>query len=298
MTTKVFVGNLAFRTTDQALQEAFSKCGEVKSGVIITRGRRSLGYGFVEFQTAEQAIAAVEKMNKAELFGRQVKAELAKDPAERPATSEGSGEPGPAKRRKRAAPREANTTNDTTNAPSFPGNAATDTGAKEDGGDERAGRRKRTRKPKTEGNTGTAPSPATSPSKQKIPSKTTLFVANLPFSIDDAQLATVFEGTKMKSAHVVRTRTGRSRGYGFVEFETELDQNEALKNTNGKEVSGVNGTRNISVTISNSVASSTAIETAPTTTTTTTTTATPSKPEATPDETKKDEVPTTATSNS
>jgi len=66
MSTKVFVGNLAFRTTDQALVEAFGKHGEVKSGVIITRGRRSLGYGFVEFATSEQAAASVDKMNKAE----------------------------------------------------------------------------------------------------------------------------------------------------------------------------------------------------------------------------------------
>jgi len=64
-----------------------------------------------------------------------------------------------------------------------------------------------------------------------------------------------FSGTKLKAAHVVRTRTGRSRGYGFVEFETEADQLEALKTCNGKDVVGANGSRTISVTISNSVGS-------------------------------------------
>jgi RNA recognition motif-containing protein len=106
MSTKVFVGNLAFRTTDQALTEAFGKHGEVKSGVIITRGRRSLGYGFVEFATAEQAAAAVDKMKGAEIAGRQIKVELAKDISDIPEGAEGNegneGNDGPAKRRRRA----------------------------------------------------------------------------------------------------------------------------------------------------------------------------------------------------
>jgi len=257
MSTKVFVGNLAFRTTDQALQEAFSKCGEVKSGVIITRGRRSLGYGFVEFLSAEHAAASVDKMNKAEIFGRQIKVELAKDPSERPPPSEGGGEPGPAKRRRRAPGPPRDSSDATTTSP---GSAGTRTGASE-GGDGEGSRKPRFRKIKTEGTVPsdgnpTSPPATPAPPKQRIPSKTTLFVANLPFSIDDEQLAKVFEGCKMKSAHVVRTRTGRSRGYGFVEFESETDQSEALKTINGKQVEGANGTRNISVTISNSVASS------------------------------------------
>jgi len=259
MSSKVFVGNLAFRTTDQALQEAFSKCGEVKSGVIITRGRRSLGYGFVEFATTEQAVAAVEKMNRAEIFGRQVKVELAKDPAERPPPSEGSGgEPGPARRRKRAHEGETASTTTTT---------TTSTGSSDTSAPiETEARRRRGKKPRNDdasaepsttavGNAGPR-SPPEKP-KEKVPSKTTLFVANLPFSIDDEQLSKVFADTKLKAAHVVRTRTGRSRGYGFVEFENEADQTEALRICNGKEVVGTNGNRNISVTISNSVGSST-----------------------------------------
>jgi len=83
-----------------------------------------------------------------------------------------------------------------------------------------------------------------------------LFVANLPFSIDDEQLLAIFKDTKVKAAHVVRTRTGRSRGYGFVEFENEADQQAALKTANGKAVDGgEKGPRNISVSISNSVTS-------------------------------------------
>lgn len=55
-----------------------------KAGVIITRGRRSLGYGFVEFVKPEDAAKSVEIMNKREYLGRPLKVELAKDPSERP----------------------------------------------------------------------------------------------------------------------------------------------------------------------------------------------------------------------
>lgn len=274
MSTKVFVGNLAFRTTDQALQEAFSVCGEVKSGVIITRGRRSLGYGFVEFVSADNAAASVDKMNKTDIFGRQIKVELAKDPAERPPRSEGA-EPGPAKRRRKGRDENGDAPAETQSpVPTEDNQVPSGEGVKRK-------RQRKPRQPKVDENGNPIerapaperaeraerperaervertpkPAPVERIPKEKIPSKTTLFVANLPFSIDDAQLTAIFTGTKVKAAHVVCTRTGRSRGYGFVEFETEADQQEALKTTQGKEVPGLTGPRKISVSISNSVAS-------------------------------------------
>jgi len=268
MSTKVFVGNLAFRTTDQALQEAFSKHGDVKSGVIITRGRRSLGYGFVEFATAEQAAASVDKMNKAEIFGRQIKVELAKDLVERPDQND---EVGPARRRKRAGDdgndasgnRNSNTST-TTNTSTNANNASkgnNNAGNSDKGSDESRRRRKRPARRRNNNenpdnnNNDSAPKSERPPrqpreEKEKVPSKTTLFVANLPFSIDDAQLLAAFSGAKAKAAHVVVTNSGRSRGYGFVEFETEADQLEALKTHNGKAIVGKTGTRNMSVSIS------------------------------------------------
>jgi len=277
MSTKVFVGNLAFRTTDQALQEAFSKHGEVKSGVIITRGRRSLGYGFVEFANAEQAAASVDKMNKADIFGRQIKVELAKDLVERPELND--SEAGPARRRKRAGDdgndnASSNRTTTTTTTSTAKGNANNNSTNANNSGDDNNRRRKRQRKrnPNTTntGNNSNANNANTSSSspaaprterpprvpkerdnREKVPSKTTLFVANLPFSVDDAQLLAAFAGAKAKAAHVVVTNSGRSRGYGFVEFETEADQLEALKTHNGASISGKTGPRNMSVSVSN-----------------------------------------------
>jgi len=91
--------------------------------------------------------------------------------------------------------------------------------------------------------------------KEKIQSKTAVFVANLPFSVDDEGLTKIFEEFNVKTAHVVKTRTGRSRGYGFVDFASEKDQQAAIPAKHNKEVTGNNGkNRQISVTVSHSVA--------------------------------------------
>jgi RNA recognition motif-containing protein len=63
-----------------------------------------------------------------------------------------------------------------------------------------------------------------------------LFVANLPFSVDDAGLAEIFAGLNLKSAHVVRKRNNRSKGFGFVEFNNADDQNKALQAVDKKTV--------------------------------------------------------------
>jgi len=62
--TKVFVGNLDFKTKEPELAAAFGAAGKVIGANIITRGPRSLGYGFVEMETEEDAQKAVQLMNK------------------------------------------------------------------------------------------------------------------------------------------------------------------------------------------------------------------------------------------
>jgi len=50
-----------------------------------------------------------------------------------------------------------------------------------------------------------------------------LFVGNLPFDVNDADLATVLAvaGTVESAKVIVNKKTGRSKGYGFVEMATE-----------------------------------------------------------------------------
>jgi RNA recognition motif-containing protein len=62
-----------------------------------------------------------------------------------------------------------------------------------------------------------------------------LFVGNLPFDVNDADLATVLAvaGTVASAKIVINKKTGRSKGYGFVEMETEEVAAEAIKKFEG-----------------------------------------------------------------
>jgi RNA recognition motif-containing protein len=69
-----------------------------------------------------------------------------------------------------------------------------------------------------------------------------LFVANLPFSVTDEKLKELFSSYKVASAHVVcrryGTTVGRSKGFGFVEFEDQENQLKALEEVQAKEIDG------------------------------------------------------------
>jgi RNA recognition motif-containing protein len=74
MSTKLFVGNLSFKTTEEQLQEAFSKAGTVVSVAIPTdrdTGRKR-GFGFVEMGSEEEAQTAVRDFNGTMLDGREI----------------------------------------------------------------------------------------------------------------------------------------------------------------------------------------------------------------------------------
>jgi RNA recognition motif-containing protein len=268
MTTKVFVGNLAFQTTDQALAEAFQDCGRVKSGVVITRGRRSLGYGFVEFETPDGALEAVKGKNNTQLKGRTLKVELASDNPVRSIDRIGSnpdsrergeqrerGERGERERGERGERERGERGERGENRPSSAAHNMSEPNP--DGSAPRRRRRNNRRRrggkqsggenaPPRENNIPrdpSAPKPSGPPENPRGPrirrrnppnnedrvlSKTAVFVANLPFNVNDAELLQFFKDNNAKAAHVVVTRNGRSRGYGFVDFEFEKDQQTAI----------------------------------------------------------------------
>ena len=74
MNTKLFVGNLSFKTTEQELEEAFSRSGKVVSVALpVDRETgRKRGFGFVEMESAEEAEAAIRDFNGQTLGGRQI----------------------------------------------------------------------------------------------------------------------------------------------------------------------------------------------------------------------------------
>jgi RNA recognition motif-containing protein len=87
MATKLFIGNLAYKTNDDSLKAHFAQCGNVVSASVVMEREtgRSRGFGFVEFATAEEATAAVEKLNGVELDGRALNVSEARERADRPA---------------------------------------------------------------------------------------------------------------------------------------------------------------------------------------------------------------------
>src|SRR5258705_10371309 len=84
MGTKLYVGNLSFRTTSDELRDAFAAVGNVESASVIEDRDtgRSRGFAFVEMATAEEAAAAIEQFNGKEFGGRNLTVNEAKPRAE------------------------------------------------------------------------------------------------------------------------------------------------------------------------------------------------------------------------
>lgn len=86
MSKKLFVGSLAWATTDDSLQAHFATVGTVASAKVVTDrdSGRSRGFGFVEFDDDKEADAAVEKLNNSELDGRTITVNEARPKEDKP----------------------------------------------------------------------------------------------------------------------------------------------------------------------------------------------------------------------
>lgn len=82
---KIYVGNLPFDTSIEELRELFAAHGEVKEVYFPTEAGtgRLRGFAFVEMPVAEEAAAAIEATNGAELGGRTLKVNEARPRHER-----------------------------------------------------------------------------------------------------------------------------------------------------------------------------------------------------------------------
>ena len=80
MSTKLYVGNLAFQTTSQELQQLFGQAGTVQSASVVEDRDtgRSRGFAFVEMSTQEEADSAIQQFNGKEVGGRALKVNEAK----------------------------------------------------------------------------------------------------------------------------------------------------------------------------------------------------------------------------
>ena len=93
MGTKLYVGNLSFKSTEEDLVELFSQAGEAKSVKIITDAYsgQSRGFGFVEMGTDEEAQKAVEMFNGKDYLGRALTVNEARPQERRPGGGGGGG---------------------------------------------------------------------------------------------------------------------------------------------------------------------------------------------------------------
>ena len=74
MSKRLFVGSIAWGTTDAALKKHFEQVGSVESANVIMdkMSGRSKGFGFVEMASDADAQSAVEKLNGSSLDGRNI----------------------------------------------------------------------------------------------------------------------------------------------------------------------------------------------------------------------------------
>ncbi len=86
MSTKLFVGNLSFDTTENDLQDAFAAHGTVvEANLMMDRMTgKPRGFGFVTMSTPEEAQNAITALHGANLGGRNLTVNVARPREERP----------------------------------------------------------------------------------------------------------------------------------------------------------------------------------------------------------------------
>ena len=93
MGTKLYVGNLSFRTTSEELRDAFAAAGTVESASVIEDRDtgRSRGFGFVEMASKEEGEKAIEQFNGTDLAGRNLTVNEARPREDRGGRGGGGG---------------------------------------------------------------------------------------------------------------------------------------------------------------------------------------------------------------
>ena len=93
MSNKLYVGNLAFQTTSEELQQLFAQAGTVESASVVEDRMtgRSRGFAFVEMSSKEEATAAINQFNGKEISGRALTVNEAKPRENRSVGGRGFG---------------------------------------------------------------------------------------------------------------------------------------------------------------------------------------------------------------
>lgn len=275
--TKVFIGNLAFATREEALTKAFADLNiNLHSVNVVVKRGRSMGYGFVEIDEKDYE-TAYEKLHKSQLDSRTINLEKAtstnsnkqtkkprkprpnkrRTPKAAAGSDENSAKPatdsatpaGAAKKKTKRRPRKPTVKKSTDKNPVEGQATVVESGSGAPAGSSKAAPgapgatgAKKTRPRKT-------PAQKRAPSTQKRELSTTeLYVANIPFSLTDEELKQEFAQFGCVSATVIVNSYGKNkgksnRGYGFVKVDTEENQKAAIEQDKKLKI----GERDISI---------------------------------------------------
>ena len=101
MSTKLFVGNLSFKITENDLQDAFAACGTVvETNIMMDRMTgRPRGFAFISMSTPEEAQKAIDTLNGKDMDGRALTVNVARPREDRPPGGGGGGGGGRGPRR-------------------------------------------------------------------------------------------------------------------------------------------------------------------------------------------------------
>ncbi len=93
MSNKLYVGNMPYSTTEEALQQMFSEYGAISEVKIIKdhMSNRSKGFGFVTYEDASSCQGAIDALNGYEMDGRTLKVNIAEERAKKKDFSSGGG---------------------------------------------------------------------------------------------------------------------------------------------------------------------------------------------------------------
>ncbi|WVQ78509.1 hypothetical protein IAT38_000595 [Cryptococcus sp. DSM 104549] len=285
---KVYIGNLSYSATEDSVREFVSQAGGEVLSVTIPKkvGRRPAGYAFVAYKAEADAKKAVEQLNEKVLDERPLRLELAKPDEEVQADRKAKEEKRAAAKKERDAEKKAAKAAQkaAADAAAVANGEAVEGEAGVEGEVKPKKKRSKAKKPRRRlpadgeesGEEAEEGAPARiddvegaekKPKKKAAPkprekrlqvseedSASTIFVANLPYSVDDEALANIFSdlSIKVKSAKIITrfrrikgVRTESSKGFGFVDLEDESQREEAVKKVEGTLVEGRNITAKV-----------------------------------------------------
>ena len=96
MQNRLYVGNLSYDATTEALRACFAECGEVKETHVVTDREtgRARGFAFVTMATEAEAAHAIAQLNNAMFEGRPLRVNAAEERSTRGRGNDGSARGG------------------------------------------------------------------------------------------------------------------------------------------------------------------------------------------------------------